>query len=127
MGGRSRSSASRLTRGTLHDRLGGDLDLLGRKHLCLDDLEQPDLREHGRSPAEAAVGKLRERLVAAVAAEAGVDGERHLRVAVPGEHRDLLRRREALLERDRGERVPEVASVRSGPPRNAAIAARTAR
>jgi hypothetical protein len=69
MGGRSRGSASRLTRGTQHERHGEDLDLLGRERLRLDDL---DLREHEISPAEPAPGELRDGLLAALVGDPGV-------------------------------------------------------
>ena len=73
MGGRSRGSASRLPV-RRHTSALAKTDLLGRKRLRLDDLEQPDFRERAISPAEPAPGQLREPLAATVAGDAGVDG-----------------------------------------------------
>jgi hypothetical protein len=61
---------------------------------------------HG-SEAEAALGELRDCPLAPVAGDPGVDGVRHVRVRMAGEHRDLGGG-QAVLERGRDERMAQV-------------------
>ena len=80
---------------------------LGRERVRLDDLEQPDLREHAISPAKPALGELRDRLLAALASEPGV----HASVTFGFAWRAsaaIAGTGSTLLERDRDERVTKI-------------------